>query len=215
MYKNADGKFVVKGGIFLTYFWGRNFYRFLLGGLLIEDDEKKEPHFPKNICSLFWGSIFAPLWWLLSCTIAVPVYSVIAVFIVLFIAYIGLAFLFGFVIRSNADSKSGSRIFYPYRMYGEKGSKELPIVPWHILVPALVLWFIYRNFSTISDTTVTFVTSMVSFVFSSYMVAIIVTIIVLVLLILFFRSTAWRVSWEFAKATKKKMCPLIIVEKKG
>ncbi len=220
-----DGSIAFKEkNFFLRYLWGANFYRFLMPKILkltvvFKGDARdiKDPQYPKNLCSLFWGSVLgAPLCWfftvvasILLLVAGVVVWCCLIIMLIFIVTVVfPIGFLLGFLPNLSRDRKTKDIdiSFNPYRVYSKKNNKRLPLAPWHIWLPVLVIWLlVMKDFLIIKSVAYFFSHSVVLMVLGG--------IVGLVFLILFFRSTAWRVCWEFAKAKKSKMCPLIVIEK--
>jgi len=201
---------------FLKYFWGANLFRFLIprvykltivGGLYPE-----KPHYPKNIWILIWGSV-------LGVVFCLPTALILSLFILLVAGILGwffalVAVIVGFLLGFVFDFRKKSRdAFHPYRTYGKRNEKRLPLAPWHIWLPALVIWLLIRkDFLIIKAMAKAF-----SWVFwaltSSVGLIVLSGITVITFLVLFFRSTAGQVCRESIKATKNKIFPPIVIKK--
>ncbi len=177
---------------------------------------RKKPRYPKNLCSLFWGSVLgAPLCWFFTIlwALIVLLFWAIVYAVVLLVGAVG--FLFGFVFTLSGEYPE---LFHPYRFYGKRDEKRMPVAPWHIWLPALLIWlFVMKDFLIAKSIAKLFVWLFGQIIWvptHSVGLMILGGIVGIVLLVLFFRSTPWKICWEFAKATKKKMCPLIVIETK-
>ncbi len=209
MKKNESGMFVFKEGFFVKNFWGRNMCDmvgcFLLGG-------GRDISYPKNLCILFWGTVFAPFAWILALFVLSPIIVLLG-----FLCYL-FAFFFGFMpvlckkeYHLRKAKKMNPILCHDYKRYGEKDEKKILFVPWEICSLLVIIWVIFKNnFSFPRGTAVT-----VFALVTSYIVWIVIGVIALIVgLILFFRSTPGKVTREYLKAKKQKMCPLVIFEKK-
>lgn len=216
--RKEDGVLVLNEGIYLKYIWGKNLYRatkrFLNRSDIVTGWKDTEPDFPKNLCSLFWGNFLIPLSFIWAIVTIIFAFCMMVVAILVVTVMIVVGFSFGYVFNKTKDVKG---FFHPYCRYGENNKKKLPIAPWWIWVPALIAYFVHTNFVTnkenlawLSEVVEFSIANLVSFL--PYLFG----CIALFLMTLFiYRKKVLLVVWEFLKAKKKKMCPLVRVEPKG
>lgn len=225
MKKDRLGRIVSnEENFFLKYLWGANFWRFLVQGIWnllaikYPGDDAKKPSYPKNTCSLLWGTFpGAPLCWALTLFCSPFCLSLGLVIWCIII----IAFLFGFVGDFRADKYRGfyekDKTFHPYMKYGRWNEKRLPIAPWYIWAPALLIWlliikdfmvskYIAGVFVLLSRQIVWVATNLVAFI-------VLGGIAIIVLAVFFFRSTVWQVCRETIKSIKDNTCIPIVYEK--
>jgi uncharacterized membrane protein len=204
--KDKDGRIVLKESFFLRYLWWTNLWRFIIRKKIsVRDDEPSWPNYPKNLCFLFWGSILAPICWIPTIVVAIGILLAFVVVLILVVSIIfvlpSLGILFGFVPEYDGSDMS----FYPYRRYSYMHKKKI-WAPWWFWLPGLLVWLLIRRHFSIFGS--------VSHIFANNYFLIAMGIgVVIAMIFIFFLSTPGRIFVEFIKATKKKICPLITIEK--
>ncbi|HDY72849.1 MAG TPA: hypothetical protein ENH90_01700 [bacterium] len=204
MKRDKQGRLVFKKGFFIRCLWGANSSRWVMD-LLFRDEPKRR--YPKDLCTLFWGTILSPFCWIWSFCLALPI-----LLFVLLLVY-SIAFFFGFMPVLNRkkyhlmkEKEDEVVLVHPYKKYGNKDKKKLPFVPWQIGSSLFIIWLIIKNNFALPQG---IFTSSYRFL-TSHELWICLGIIGIVMgLIFFFRSTAGKVTVEFIKAKKRKVCPLI------
>ena len=218
MKKDANGRIVLKENFFLKYLWGTNFWRFMMNKTFRWNLIKNNPLKPKNLCSLFWGSVLvAPLCWIFTIPLALVFFILVVMLFGCLCLTSAISFLFGFMMvsflhpeRYQYHHSEKMFEFHPYRRYGRGDEKRMLIAPWYIWLPTLLVWLLIKKNFLIPRTIINFFT----WVFS-HPTGLIISggIVGIIFLVLFFNSNAGKICWEFIKATKKKFCPLITIEK--
>lgn len=216
MRKDESGKIVLRENWFLKYFWGRNFWRWLIQKQILADKkeraDKGNPKYPSNICVLFWGSVWAPFGLILT-LIWAPIAFVGLLMVISLFACIG--FFFGFVIVFADDYYRGHKeLYHRYKKFGKHDEKKIPIAPWEIAAIGLLIWLIVRKSFLFPRWIIGSTYSVLQMPVVWIVVIVIGVVIGLIIgLNAFFRSTAWKVTREFLKAKKEKACPLITIER--
>ncbi|MBD3282301.1 MAG: hypothetical protein GF387_01710 [Candidatus Portnoybacteria bacterium] len=206
--KKENGQLIFKKGFFIKYLWGFNSFFFILNKFEVR---YKAPKYPKDICSLFWGSIIAPLVWignaLYILLFTIGILGIIVMLLCMNAIEISLKFFFGTLPRKETISliEPPQTMFHPYKRYGEYDEKKLLFAPWEIVTFLLVIYLAIRNFS-LTKKGAAYICQMPIFWIAMIIIAIIVG------MIFFFRSTSGKLLIEFLKAKKKKICPLIKFE---
>ncbi len=209
MKKDGQGRLVFKKGFFARCLWGTNSENWI-SSLLFR--EKPKPKYPKSICSLFWGTVLSPFCWIWSFLLELPFLS-----FVILLMY-SVAFFFGFMPVLNRkkyhlmkEKEDVVILVHLYRKYGNKDKKKLPFTPLQIGLSLFIIWSIIKNDFALPRGIFTSSYGLLT----SYATWIGLGIIgVIIGLFFFFRSTAGKVTVEFIKAKKRKICPLITFEEK-
>ncbi len=184
--EKKDGVWHIKKNWFLKYVWGLNLYRY--------PDERK---YPNNLCSLCRGSsllgmVFLPI--VLCIIIVLSCFYFVVIVVVVF---------FGFYFSPEYN--------IGYKKIQWKGKmKRIPIAAWEICVVGGVIYLLVKHWSVIFDTTKTAVQN-----YGVLMGQIGFGAIVLFLIFLFLTTVGkntCKLIWDFLKATKRKVCPLIKIE---
>ena len=161
MRKDESGKIILRENWFLKYFWGRNFWRWLIQKQIFTDKKEKtkkgNPKYPLNICVLFWGSVWAPFGLIL--TLIWAPFAFIG-FYVLVGLFVGIGFFFGFPFVFVDDYCQGDqKMYHQYKRFGKDDEKKIPIVPWEIVAIGLLIWLIVRKSFLIPRQTIGFIYS--------------------------------------------------------
>lgn len=209
MKKDGQGRLVFKKGFFIRCLWGTNSENWISSSLF---RDKLRPKYPKSICGLFWGTILSPFCWILAFLILLPILS----FVILLIY--SIAFFFGFMPVLNKkkyhlrEEKKDETIWvHIYRRYGNRDEKKLPFALWQVGLSLFIIWPIIKNNFALPRG---IFTSSYRFLASHEFWICLGIIGAIMGLIFFFRSTAGKVTVEFIKAKKRKICPLITFEEK-
>ncbi len=179
--RKENGVLYFKENWFLRNVWGVNFWAFIV----IIGDERR---YPKNLCSLFWGSLFGVF---------------ICIWVSLFVAACGwfviaastiVAVFCGFYPRKILD-------FFPYKHIG---NRKIPVAAWEICAFLLGLYLVVK-YGPIA----------VYLMANSTVVSVLASIIFIIFFLFFlFKTTPGKVIREYIKAVKRKVCPLVMIEKK-
>ncbi len=181
---------------FLKYIWNYNFGIFLTN-FLKSENHKEFPVFPKTLCSLFWGSLIA--------LILTPIIAAITVFMICVISGCILAIWITDAFLGFYPDFSLNTPHCPYKHWGKK---RIPIAIWEvcaILLPVYILW----NYSGLVWKSAKIVAGYPSFIGWFCFFA---GLAIYLFLFILFRTGTGKAFREFVVATKRKMCPLIIID---
>lgn len=189
MRKEVDG-WHFKENWFLRNIWGSNSW--CIGGI-----GGVSRSFPKNLCSLFWGSIFGML-------IATPCFFVVFIWITIGVIIKGF---FGFY----PDSRDVYLSSYPYKYIG--GEKKIPVAAWEVCAIGYCVYILVTDFVSWKNSAISLFGSLFGQLANSIALVIIVAATVIAGVFFFlFKTTAGKVIREYIKSAIQKVCPSVVID---